>query len=605
MSLSSTNIKNVYSGNASQTAWPYTFPIILPTDIRVTLFDPDGVGTVLSSNYEVDPILLQVVYPTVVSGLPPLPSGWEIVLQRVEPLTQELFLQRLAPFNATNIMDALDKLTMISQELSEGLNRAIKYPVNETPTDSTTTTFISTVTAAAATAVAAASAASSSATAAAASAAKLSGTSTSTVLIGTGSKSFTTQAGKFFDVGMFLLITSDANTANYMHGQVTAYSGTSLTVNVTNVGGAGSLADWTIRVSGTRGAIGATGATGPAGSGSGDVLGPATNTADFIPQWNGANSKTLKDGLQFDTDGALTANSDTRIASQKATKTYADLKAAKGANSDITSLSALSTPLSVAQGGSGRATLAAHGVLIGNGTTGILVTGAGTAGQVLTSNGASADPTFQAPPPGAGAFIKMTVFTSSGTWTRDASTTRVIAEVVGGGGGGGGGTSGDIGSGGGGGGYSMRLIAAPGATETVTIGAGGAGGSDAAGATGGTSSFGAWLSATGGVGGNQGSGSAVAGGAGGAGASGDLNLTGQDGHRSRLVMNTGSPYPLGAGGGNAARGFGFGAPDRTTASTGNGVAGISYGGGGSGSLSSSAQPGGAGAPGIVIVWEYS
>lgn len=35
-----------------------------------------------------------------------------------------------------------------------------------------------------------------------------------------------------------------------------------------------------------------------AGSGAGDVLGPATNTDNFIPQWNGADSKTLKNGLQ-------------------------------------------------------------------------------------------------------------------------------------------------------------------------------------------------------------------------------------------------------------------------------------------------------------------
>jgi len=62
----------------------------------------------------------------------------------------------------------------------------------------------------------------------------------------------------------------------------------------------------------------------------------------------------------------------------------------------------LSTALGVASGGTGRATLAAHGVLIGNGTTGVLVTTAGTAGQVLTSNGASADPTFQALPAGGG-----------------------------------------------------------------------------------------------------------------------------------------------------------------------------------------------------------
>lgn len=55
----------------------------------------------------------------------------------------------------------------------------------------------------------------------------------------------------------------------------------------------------------------------------------------------------------------------------------------------------LSTPLAVTGGGTGVATLAAHGVLIGNGTSAVSVSGAGTAGQVLTSNGAGADPTFQ------------------------------------------------------------------------------------------------------------------------------------------------------------------------------------------------------------------
>lgn len=59
------------------------------------------------------------------------------------------------------------------------------------------------------------------------------------------------------------------------------------------------------------------------------------------------------------------------------------------------------TTLDVADGGTGATTLAAHGVVIGNGTSPVNVTGAGTATQVLTSNGASADPTFQAiPTPG-------------------------------------------------------------------------------------------------------------------------------------------------------------------------------------------------------------
>jgi hypothetical protein len=106
--------------------------------------------------------------------------------------------------------------------------------------------------------------------AAAASAAKLLGTSTTSLLIAVASKVFTTQSGKFFGAGTWVLCTSDADPTNYMHGQVTSYVTTTLTVNVTNIGGAGTFADWTIRVSGTRGAVGATGADGaPGADGSG------------------------------------------------------------------------------------------------------------------------------------------------------------------------------------------------------------------------------------------------------------------------------------------------------------------------------------------------
>jgi len=40
---------------------------------------------------------------------------------------------------------------------------------------------------------------------------------------------------------------------------------------------------------------------GTDGTGSGDVLGPATNTDSYIPQWNGADSKTLKNGIPTST----------------------------------------------------------------------------------------------------------------------------------------------------------------------------------------------------------------------------------------------------------------------------------------------------------------
>ena len=53
--------------------------------------------------------------------------------------------------------------------------------------------------------------------------------------------------------------------------------------------------------------------------------------------------------------------------------------------------------LAVGGGGTGDTTVTAHGVVIGNGASALNATSAGTSGQVLTSNGASADPTFQAP----------------------------------------------------------------------------------------------------------------------------------------------------------------------------------------------------------------
>jgi len=54
--------------------------------------------------------------------------------------------------------------------------------------------------------------------------------------------------------------------------------------------------------------------------------------------------------------------------------------------------------LPVGNGGTGTISLTAHGVVLGNSTNAVNVTSAGTAGQVLTSNGASADPTFQTAP---------------------------------------------------------------------------------------------------------------------------------------------------------------------------------------------------------------
>ena len=78
-----------------------------------------------------------------------------------------------------------------------------------------------------------------------------SATSTTSLAIGTGAKSLTVQTGKALVVGQWVTITNTATPANWMHGQITAYtSGTgALTVSVAAVGGSGTYAAWTIGLS--------------------------------------------------------------------------------------------------------------------------------------------------------------------------------------------------------------------------------------------------------------------------------------------------------------------------------------------------------------------
>jgi hypothetical protein len=61
-------------------------------------------------------------------------------------------------------------------------------------------------------------------------------------------------------------------------------------------------------------------------SGSGDTIAPATNTDSYIPQWDGVNSKTLKNGLAVPAGGlagltALGGKLDSNVAIVGATKT--------------------------------------------------------------------------------------------------------------------------------------------------------------------------------------------------------------------------------------------------------------------------------------------
>ena len=308
-------------------------------------------------------------------------------------------------------------------------------------------------------------------------------------------------------------------------------------------------------------------ASGGTGSTSTTFVNLASNVTGTLPIANGGTGATTNAGTAY---------------------------ALKGANSDITSITGLTTALTVAQGGTGVATLTtAYGVLAaGTTATGALQNiGVGTSGQVLKSNGAGVLPSFQAA--GGGGFSNMTVYTSPGTFTTPATTTQIKVTVVGGGGGGGSAPApGGSGAGGGGGGCAIYVGPVTASTPyAVTVGA-----AVGAATAGNTSSFGPLASATGGSAGQNGQGptTATSSTSGGAGSAGTLQFTGGVGG-----FNTTGTSAV-ANGGIGGTSF-FGGGGRSIRAT-TGAAGGNYGSGGGGGGTYTFS-GGGGAAGVVVV-EY-
>lgn len=77
--------------------------------------------------------------------------------------------------------------------------------------------------------------------------------STTSLAVGTGSKSLTTNLNAnntAFTVGTRVRLSYPTTPTNYMEGSITAFSGTSMTVNVDATGGSGTYTSWNISVAG-------------------------------------------------------------------------------------------------------------------------------------------------------------------------------------------------------------------------------------------------------------------------------------------------------------------------------------------------------------------
>jgi hypothetical protein len=237
-----------------------------------------------------------------------------------------------------------------------------------------------------------------------------------------------------------------------------------------------------------------------------------------------------------------------------------------------------------------------------NGAFGLSGANYGSSGQVLTSAGSGAAPSWTTVASG-GDYI-MRVYTSDTTWSKPAGIKAFKVTVVGGGGSGGAAPNTRVAGSGGAGGATIVYLAAASIASSyaVTVGGGGAAvsNSTSAGNSGGTSSFGGSYTASGGGGGSgsvNDANTTVAGGTGGVGSGGTINIGGGGGSGGGGSSGSGT----GSGGSSIFGGGGAGQSGNGGAgSTGN--SGRAYGGGGSGANGTGSS--GAGAAGVIIVEEF-
>ncbi len=173
-----------------------------------------------------------------------------------------------------------------------------------------------------------------------------------------------------------------ADTGPGSSGQVLTSNGAAAYPTWQSVSGTGTVTTTGSPSSGQAAEFsGTTSITGVATTGSGSYV-KATSPTLVTPILGTPTSGTLTNatGLPISTG---VSGLGTGVATFLATPSGANLA------------TALTTALPVSKGGTGATTLTVHGVVVGNGTSAVAITSAGTAGQVLTSNGASADPTFQ------------------------------------------------------------------------------------------------------------------------------------------------------------------------------------------------------------------
>jgi hypothetical protein len=136
MTVSSTTVKNSYSGNGSTTQFAYGFKIFADSDLIVIIRSSTGTETVktLTTHYTVagagDASGGSITFT---SGNTPA-SGETVVIIREVPQTQAIDYIANDPFPAESHEEGLDRATMTTQQVQEEVDRSLKLSRTNTMT---------------------------------------------------------------------------------------------------------------------------------------------------------------------------------------------------------------------------------------------------------------------------------------------------------------------------------------------------------------------------------------------------------------------------------------------------------------------------------------
>lgn len=137
MSVSSTdNRTDQLECNGSTREFPFTFPILTTSDVKVILTSPTGTDTVLTetTHYVVSAVNDDYSSGGTVTTVATYASGNTITIARNVPLTQAADFTEGMPTLYETFEDGLDKLTMIAIQNRDSLNRSLVAPETDAST---------------------------------------------------------------------------------------------------------------------------------------------------------------------------------------------------------------------------------------------------------------------------------------------------------------------------------------------------------------------------------------------------------------------------------------------------------------------------------------